>query len=50
MANILIGIWLIIFGVLALVSTKVPDWIVPVMAVIVGLIVITGGGWWKKSP
>lgn len=49
MTNTLIGIWLILFGVLALVQTSVPAWIVPVAAVIIGLIVIAGGGWWKRS-
>ena len=47
--NSLIGIWLILFGVMALVSTKVPDWIVPVAAVIVGLIVLAGGGWFSRK-
>lgn len=50
MGHVLVGIWLILFGVMALVSTKVPDWIVPVAAVIVGLIVLAGGGWWTKKP
>lgn len=45
----LIGIWLIIFGVLSLVSTEIPKWIVPLAAIIVGLIVVAGG-WWKRSP
>ena len=48
MNNTLIGVWLILFGVMALVSTKVPDWIVPVAACIVGLIIIAGGSWFKK--
>ncbi len=51
MANTFIGIWLIVFGALALVATKVPDWITPVLAIIVGLVVIAGGGWRKpKQP
>lgn len=50
MTNTLVGIWLVLFGVLALVSTKVPDWIVPVAACIIGLIVIAGGGWRKRTP
>lgn len=50
MTNIALGVFLILFGVMALVSTKVPDWIVPVAAVITGLLVLAGGGWWKRSP
>lgn len=45
---ILVGIWLILYGVLALVATRVPDWIVPVAAVLVGLSLIAG--WWKRGP
>lgn len=48
-ANILVGIWLILFGVMALFASKVPDWIVPVVAIGVGLIVIAGGRW-KQAP
>lgn len=36
----LTGGWLILFGIMALVSTKVPDWIVPVAAIGVGAAVI----------
>lgn len=49
MTNTLIGVWLVLFGTLSLVQTKVPDWIVPVSAVVVGLLVIAGGGWLKKQ-
>jgi hypothetical protein len=49
MGNTLLGVWLILFGAMALVATKVPDWIVPVAAICVGLVVLSGGGWWKKS-
>lgn len=48
MTNTLVGIWLILFGVMGLFASKVPDWIVPVSACIVGLIVIAGGGYWKR--
>lgn len=44
----LVGIWLILFGVLSLVSTKIPEWIVPLAAIIVGLVVVAGG-WWKRG-
>lgn len=50
MGNALVGIWLIVFGAMALLSTKVPDWIVPALAIIVGLIVLAGGGWLKRTP
>jgi hypothetical protein len=49
MTNTLIGIWLLLYGAMALISTKVPEWIVPGSACIIGLILIAGGGWWKKS-
>lgn len=39
MAIVLIAIWLILFGVISLVSTKVPEWIVPLTAIIIGLII-----------
>lgn len=42
MANTFIGVWLILFGIMALVPTKVPDWIVPVVAIGVGLVVLAG--------
>lgn len=48
--NILIALWLILFGVMALVSTKVPDWIVPLAAIFIGVIVAFGAGReiWKR--
>lgn len=46
MGNALIGIWLILFGVLSLVKTDVPNWIVPVAACVIGLIVVAG--FWRK--
>lgn len=49
MTNTLVGVWLILFGVLGLVSTKIPEFIVPLAAVIVGLIIIAGG-FWKRTP
>jgi len=49
MANTLVGIWLVLYGALALVSTKVPEWITPVAAVIVGLVVLSGSGWWTRK-
>lgn len=49
MSNILIGIWLILFGVMALFSSKVPDWVVPVAAIGIGLIVLAGGWRGRKE-
>lgn len=48
MANLAVAIFLILFGVLGLVSTEIPKWIVPLSAVIAGLVVLVGGGWWRK--
>lgn len=51
MTTKLIGVWLVLYGALSLVTTKVPDWIVPVSACIVGLLVLVGNEWLaKKSP
>jgi len=50
MTNILLGIWFILFGVLHLVPTKVPEWIVPLCAVVLGLIILAGGvQTWRKA-
>lgn len=43
MNTILIALWLVLFGVLSLVSTKVPDWLVPLSAIVVGAIMLVGG-------
>lgn len=50
MSNILIAIWLVIYGAMALVTTKVPEWIVPSAAIVIGLMVLAGGlGWRSKN-
>jgi len=43
----LIGAWLILFGVLSLFASKVPTWIVPACAIVVGGIVLFYGSWKK---
>lgn len=48
-SNTLIGAWLVLYGALSLVQTKVPDWIVPVAAGIVGLISLAGSDLWKRD-
>ncbi len=48
MGIIALAIWLMLFGVLGLVSTKIPKWIVPLGAIITGLII--GFGYFRKSP
>ncbi len=51
MANLALGIWLLLFCVLGLVSTEIPKWILPLTAGVVGLIILLGGGtWWKRTP
>jgi uncharacterized membrane protein len=50
MANIAIAIFLILFGVTMLVSTEIPKWVVGLAACIAGLVVLAGGGWWKRGP
>lgn len=51
MTNKLIGIWLVLYGSLSLVETKVPEWIVPVTACIIGLAALVGNEWLtKKNP
>ncbi len=50
MANIALAVFLILFGVTMLVSTEIPKWVVGLAAVITGLIVLAGGGWWKRGP
>jgi hypothetical protein len=48
MATFAIAIFLLLFGILGLVSTKVPDWVVPLSACIAGLVVAFGA--WRKGP
>jgi hypothetical protein len=48
MANLAIGIFLILFAVLGLLSTKIPDFILPLAAGIAGLVVLFGS--WKRGP
>lgn len=48
MGIILIAVWLLVYGILALVSTDIPKWIVPLAAVIVGLLVLATS--WKRTP
>lgn len=48
--NLAVGLWLILFGVLALVSTEVPKWVLGLTACIAGAVVLVGGGWWKRGP
>lgn len=50
MANIALAIFLILFGVTKLVNTSIPEWVIGLAAVITGLIVLAGGGWWKRGP
>lgn len=49
MANLAVAIFLILFGVLGLVSTKIPEWVIPLAACIAGLVVlVASGGWWRR--
>lgn len=48
MANVALAVWLLLFGVLGLVSTEIPRWIVPLGAIITGLII--GFGVFRRSP
>ena len=48
MGMIALAIWLILFGVLGLVSTEIPRWIVPLTAIITGLII--GFGYFRSRP
>lgn len=48
MANFAVGIFLVLFGVLGLVSTKIPDWIIPLSAGVAGLVVLAGS--WRRGP
>lgn len=48
MGNIALAIWLLLFGVLGLVNTEIPKWIIPLGAVITGLII--GFGVFRKPP
>lgn len=47
--NLAVGLWLILFGVLALVNTDVPKWVLGLTACVAGIIVVIGGGWWRKQ-
>lgn len=49
-AIVAIAIWLLLFGILGLVSTEIPKWIIPLAALIIGCVVLALGGWWKKGP
>jgi hypothetical protein len=48
--NIAVGLWLLLFGILGLVSTEIPKWIVPLCACAAGAVVLVGGGWWRRTP
>lgn len=48
--NLAVGLWLILFGVLALVNTEIPKWVLGITACIAGIVVVVGGGWWKRGP
>lgn len=49
MTNIALGVFLILFGGTMLVNTEIPKWVVGLAAVITGLLVLAGGGWWRRS-
>lgn len=50
MANIALAIFLILFGIMALVSTSIPHWVLGLVALIAGIVVLFGGGtWWKRG-
>jgi len=49
MANIALGVFLILFGGTMLVNTSIPPWVIGLVAVITGLIVLAGTGFWKRS-
>lgn len=49
-SNIAVGLWLILFGILGLVATEIPKWILPFTALAAGAVVLVGGGWWKRGP
>jgi len=46
MSTILLALWVILFGVMALFPSQVPNWIVPFTAIAVGLIVLVGA--WRS--
>ncbi len=48
MGIIMVGVWLVIFGLMGLVSTKLPEWVIPASALITGLVVLASGFW--KRP
>ena len=48
MAIIVIAIWFLIYGILALVSTEIPKWIVPFSAILVGLFLLATS--WRSAP
>jgi hypothetical protein len=47
MTNIILGIYLILFGVTMLVSMEIPRWVIGLAAVVTGLFVLVGG--WRGS-
>lgn len=47
--NIAVGLWLILFCVLSLVSTDIPKWVLGLTAGLAGIVVLVGGGWWKRQ-
>ncbi len=49
MSNLAIAIFLILFGFTMLVSTDLPKWVIGLTACIAGVIVLAGGGWWKRG-
>ena len=49
MANIALILFFLLYGILGLVSTSLPHWLIPLMALIVAICLIAGGSWWKRQ-
>jgi hypothetical protein len=43
MGRIAIGVFLLLFGIVGLIATKMPDWIVPAVALLAGIAVLGEG-------
>lgn len=49
MSSIAVALFLILFGIMHLISTSIPGWVLGFVALVAGLVVLAGGGWWKRG-
>lgn len=50
MTNVLMAILFILWGLGQLIGLNIPAWVLGVLALIVGILLITGTGWIRRNP